>query len=92
MYVNTERQTAAGRYSSIYFHHLSRRESLPVSEIMKWSRILKKTPHPMAANLLQNRHDEMSAADIAIAKPNDQMNNADASAKKSRLVLETGLV
>jgi hypothetical protein len=46
----------------------------------------------MAANLLQNRHDEMSAADIAIAKPNDQMNNADASAKKSRLVLETGLV
>jgi hypothetical protein len=84
--VNTERQTAAGRYSRTRFHHLFSRKSMPVSEIRKRSRMLKNVPHPMAANLLQNRHVDISAADIAMAKPNDQMNSATVSAKKIRFV------
>jgi hypothetical protein len=65
---------------------------LPVSVIMKWSRALKKIPQPMAANRLQNRHVDISAAEIAMAKPNDQMNRVVVSTKKSRFVADPGFV
>lgn len=46
----------------------------------------------MAANLLQNRHADISAAEMAMAKPNDQMNIAVVSARKIRFVKDLGFV
>jgi hypothetical protein len=85
-------QTAAGRYSRTYFHHLLSREFLPLRAIKKWSRILKNIPHPMAANLLQKRHIDISGADMAIANPNDQMVREIVRVKNIRFVLATGFV
>jgi len=57
---------------------------------MKCSRMLKKVLHPMAANLLQNRHMVRFGADMAMANPNDQITSVIVNAKKRRLVIDPG--
>jgi len=52
----------------------------------------KKVPHPIAENLLQKRHVEISGADMAIAKPNDQMDREIAKAKNIRFALAAGFM
>jgi hypothetical protein len=44
----------------------------------------------MAENLLQNRQTDMSGADIAIAKPKDQIKRAIVNEKKVRFVSDLG--
>jgi len=59
---------------------------------MKWSRILKNKLQPIAANLLQNRHTDRFGADIAMAKPNDQITRAMVKAKKIRFETALGFI
>jgi len=67
-------------------------EVKPHREIRKRSRRVKNTPHPIAANLLQRRHVDISGADMAMAKPNDQIAREIVREKNKLFVFAMGSV